>query len=150
VIVRSVVEADLESVARVHWLSSNTAYERNDDFERRLRQTRDAFQLDYVRMLVAELDGEIVGLANVGTDELYALYVHPDHWGSAAAQALIDEAHVLLAESCDEASLTVLTANPRARRFYERNGWQLTDTLVEPHFGGEPTEVCRYCKDFSS
>ena len=49
-------------------------------------------------------------------------------------QALIDEAHALLAESCDEASLTVLTANPRARRFYERNGWQLTDTLVEPHF----------------
>ena len=42
------------------------------------------------RMLVAELDGEIVGLANVGTDELYALYVHPDHWGSRAAQALIE------------------------------------------------------------
>ena len=50
VIVRSVVEADLESVvARVHWLSSNTAYGRSEDFERRLRQTREAFQLDYVR-----------------------------------------------------------------------------------------------------
>ena len=85
-IVRSVVEADLESVARVHWLSSNTAYGRSEDFERRLRQTREAFQLDYVRLLVAEADGVIVGMANVGTDELYGLYVEPDHWGSGAGR----------------------------------------------------------------
>ena len=40
--------------------------------------------------------------------------------------------------------------NARARRFYERNGWDLGETLVEPHFGGEPTEVCRYHKSFST
>ena len=149
-IVRSVVAADLEAVARVHWLSSNTAYGRNDDFERRLRQTRNAFELDDVRMLVAEADGEIAGMANVGIDELYGLYVHPDHWGSGAGQSLLDQAHELLAETCDEAHLTVLAANPRARRFYERNGWQFVEMLVEPHFGGEPTEVCRYRKGFAS
>jgi GNAT superfamily N-acetyltransferase len=150
VIVRDVVESDVETVARVHWLSSNTAYGRHDDFERRLQQSRDAFELDYVRMLVAEDRGEIVGLANVGVDELYALYVHPDHWGSAAGQALLERAHELLAETCEEARLTVLAANPRARRFYERNGWQLTETLIELHFGGEPVEVCRYHKDFAT
>jgi GNAT superfamily N-acetyltransferase len=150
VIVRDVVESDVETVARVHWLSSNTAYARSDDFQRRLRQSRDAFELDYVRMLVAEEAGEIVGLANVGVDELYALYVHPDHWGSGAGQALLDRVHELLAETCEEAVLTVMTVNARARRFYERNGWELTETLVEPHFGGEPTEVCRYRRTFAT
>ena len=49
-IVRAATEGDVEAMARVHWLSSNTAYGRSDDFGRRLRQARDAFQLDYVRI----------------------------------------------------------------------------------------------------
>jgi len=40
--------------------------------------------------------------------------------------------------------LTVLTTNTRARRFYERNGWRLSEVVVEPHFGGRPAEVARY------
>lgn len=45
-------------------------------------------------------------------------------------------------------TLTVLADNARARRFYERNGWRFETTVIEPHFGGHPTEVTRYVRDF--
>ena len=77
------------------------------------------------------------------------LYVDPDWWGSDAGQLLIEQAHLELGESCDEAVLTVLAANPRARRFYERNGWALDALVTEPHFGGHRTEVARYRKTLS-
>jgi ribosomal protein S18 acetylase RimI-like enzyme len=147
--IREATKADAEEIARVHWHASNVAYGREDDFSRRLASTNDALELDYVRSFVAEVDGTIVGLTHVGTDELYAMYVHPDHWGSGVGQALIDRAHEELAETCDEARLTVLTDNLRARRFYERNGWELVERLTELHFGGEETDVCRYRRAFS-
>ena len=104
---------------------------------------------------VAEADGEIVGILNFGparegddVGELYVLYVHPDHWGSRAGQLLIEMAHAGLGRDFDQAVLSVLADNPRARRFYERNGWELEDVRVEPHFGGAPTEIARYRKRF--
>ena len=59
---------------------------------------------------------------------------------------LIDTAHRGLSHAHREAVLSVLADNPRARRFYERNGWQLDEVRVEPHFGGVPTEIARYRK----
>ena len=44
----------------------------------------------------------------------------------------------------------VLEANARARRFYERNGWRLLEVVVEPHFGGQLTEVARYRRTLRS
>jgi GNAT superfamily N-acetyltransferase len=90
----------------------------------------------------------VIGISNIGRDELYALYVHPERWGEGTGQALLDEAHRLLAATCEEARLTVLAGNPRARRFYERNGWALVEQLTESHFDGEPTDVCRYRRVF--
>jgi ribosomal protein S18 acetylase RimI-like enzyme len=98
----------------------------------------------------------VVGILNFGpardehgVGELYVLYVQPAHWGSGAGQLLIDLAHSELARRHNEAVLTVLADNPRARRFYERNGWVLDAVQVEPHFGGKPTEVARYRKKLS-
>jgi GNAT superfamily N-acetyltransferase len=146
VIIRPATRSDAEAMARLHWLSSNTAYGRTDPLERRLAAVHRLFEEHETRPFVAEEDGEIVGILTVGDEELYAIYVHPDRWGTGVGQALLAHAHAALAETCDVASLTCMVANPRARRFYERNGWQLAETLVEPHFGGEPTEVCRYRK----
>jgi ribosomal protein S18 acetylase RimI-like enzyme len=74
----------------------------------------------------------VVGFASVGpsrdepgTGELYAIYVHPDAWSTGAGRALLVRAEERLAEDYDEATLWVLEANPRARRFYERGGWRL-------------------------
>ena len=150
-IVRPAVRADAEAMGRLHWLSANTAYGRDDPLERRLAASERVFDESGTRPFLAEDDdGSVIGLLTVGDDELYAIYVHPDHWGTGVGQELLERAEAELAETCTAASLTCMTVNARARRFYERNGWQLGETLVEPHFGGEPTEVCRYRKRLSS
>ena len=150
-IVRPAVRADAEAMARTHWLSANTAYERNDPLERRLAAAEHVFDDHETRPFLAEGDdGAVIGILTVGNDELYAIYVHPDHWGTGVGQVLLEQAETELAKTCSTASLTCMVDNARARRFYERNGWQLGETLVEPHFGGEPTEVCRYHKTFDT
>ena len=143
--------ADAEAMARVHWLSANTAYGRDDPLERRLAASERVFDESGTRPFLAEDDdGSVIGVLTVGDDELYAIYVHPDHWGAGVGQALLERAEAELAETCTAASLTCMVVNARARRFYDRNGWQLGETLVEPHFSGEPTEVCRYHKTFDT
>jgi GNAT superfamily N-acetyltransferase len=150
VIVREAARADTEAMARVHWLSANAAYGRNDPLDRRLAAARRLFDEEGTRPFLAEEAGVVIGVLTLGVDELYAIYVHPDHWGAGVGQALLDRAEAELAATCDAATLTCMVGNARARRFYERNGWQLGETLVEPHFGGEPTEVCRYRKTFAT
>jgi GNAT superfamily N-acetyltransferase len=149
VIVRPATPADADAMARTHLVSANTAYGRDDPLERRLAAARRLFEEHGTRPFLAERDGDVVGVLTVGDDELYAIYVHPEHWGTGVGQALLDRAEKELAETCDVAVLTCMVDNARARRFYERNGWQLVETLVEPHFGGEPTHVCRYRKGFA-
>lgn len=89
------------------------------------------------RLYVATAGGEIVGYAGVGPErdadapeyvgELYALFVHPDWWGSGAASVLTDAAVAdLRATGCDQVWLWVLEANTRARAFYRRYGFAET------------------------
>lgn len=131
-------------MTRAHTASAAAAYGREEDLERRRRRWSEVFDEPEARPHLAEADGVVVGVLGLGPDELHALYVHPDWWGRGVGRALLDRAHALLAETCEEAELTVLVENDRARRFYERNGWRLVEQVVEPHFGGEPTEVCKY------
>jgi len=73
---------------------------------------------------VAEGDGDIVGMAIAGDDELRDLYVVPTAWGTGVSQALMDAVLEWLHErEVEEAVLWVGEANARARRFYEREGW---------------------------
>lgn len=145
--VRPARREDAEAMARVHLLSANTAYGRNDPLDRRLGAAQRVFEEAETRPFLAEDDeGRVLGILTVGDSELYAIYVHPDHWGTGVGQTLLDRAEEELAKTCTDATLTCMVVNGRARRFYERNGWTLGETLVEPHFGGEPTDVCRYHK----
>lgn len=80
-------------------------------------------------VLVAEDQGEIVGLAvwrREGREgELVDLHVVPEAWGTGVALELIAEAVAgLRCAGAEEAFLWVGEANPRARRFYEREGWR--------------------------
>lgn len=87
-----------------------------------------------VRTVLAEEDGSVVGFASVGpsrdedagnaTGELWAIYVHPDHWGSGAGHALHQSAMQLLRDAGrTAATLWVLAGNERAALFYARHGW---------------------------
>lgn len=97
------------------------------------------------QVYVAVLDGEVVGFglcgaerpdphdnalagadapADTGSGEVFAFYLRPAAWGTGAADALMAQCHAFLrGHGFTEALLWVLRDNPRARRFYERNGW---------------------------
>lgn len=79
--------------------------------------------------------GEILGVATLGpsrdedasatTGELWAINLAPAHWGRGVGTALLDAAvERLCAAGFDRATLWVVDGNLRARRFYERRGWQ--------------------------
>ena len=87
--------------------------------------------LNDVRVRVAESNGSIIGFAwvgpGVGSDgeapprkrQLYAIYVAAAHYGSGAAQALLDETL-----GAGPAMLWLAKENPRAIAFYLRNGFK--------------------------
>ena len=93
-------------------------------------------------MLVAELDGEVVGFAHFGPGdhdaghfensdrsrtELYSLYVRPSRWGTGVAALLVDQVLKTLAQfGQTRLHLTTYEGVPRARRFYEKYGFKLT------------------------
>jgi RimJ/RimL family protein N-acetyltransferase len=84
---------------------------------------------------------EPIGFVEVVPGELHALYVVPEHWGTGAAAALHRRA---LATLGDPATLIVMRDNIRARRFYERNGWQLVGDDAPHDFDGVLVPFVRY------
>jgi ribosomal protein S18 acetylase RimI-like enzyme len=95
-------------------------------WRRRLRRPPDGWST-----LVAQEHGRVLGFASLGPSrdepgvgELYAIYVDPDRWSRGAGRALIAAVEARLAETYGVATLWVLEANDRARRFYEAAGWR--------------------------
>jgi GNAT superfamily N-acetyltransferase len=97
---------------------------------------------------IAEADGEPVGFVKLGPVEipveaagpailLDQLYVLKEHHGTGIAQGLIEWAlGEALRRRAEELYLTVFTENHRARRFYERYGFEAVgryDFMVGSH-----------------
>ncbi|MFF4833766.1 GNAT family N-acetyltransferase [Streptomyces sp. NPDC001315] len=110
--------------------------------------------------LVAERAGEVVGWAahgayrdgevRTGDAELYAIYVHPGHYGGGIGQALLT-ASVRQRTATGHARmfLWVLRENTDARRFYERAGFR-ADGAEEPfEVGGVEVPEVRYAKELA-
>jgi GNAT superfamily N-acetyltransferase len=105
--------------------------------------------------LLAETAGRLVGFVDVvpsrdqdaasGTAEVTSLYVAPDLWGRGAGQVLL-EAAVQLARAAGHGitTLWVLQENVRARRFYERAGWQVDGAEKKAVVLGVPVIEVRY------
>lgn len=154
--VRRARPEDAEAAALAHTLASEEAYRDSappdrGGLARRTAAWRESLANPQIEGYLAIDAGRVVGVLNIGAfrDEpdigaVRVLYVMPEWWGTGAGQQLMDVAHSELAERFDQAQLTVLTANARARRFYERNGWVEAETFVEDHFGNVPTQVTRY------
>ncbi|HWX08502.1 MAG TPA: GNAT family N-acetyltransferase [Gaiellaceae bacterium] len=151
---------DAGGIADVHVRTWQSAYEHvfgaerlaTVTVERRLPIWKEILNEDDTTAFVAEDDGRIVGFATVGPSreddadgELYAIYVEPEAWGTAAGPALI-QAGVGVLRDCGfrDAVLWVLEDNPRARRFYEREGWSLDGNRREGEHLGVATVEVRY------
>ena len=93
--IRPGTPADAEGVARVHIETWQAAYAHVLPREQ-LQATVERAEWHRTHPpIVAEVDGEIVGFVSVGASrdedadgELYAIYVHPDHWGTGAGHEL--------------------------------------------------------------
>jgi GNAT superfamily N-acetyltransferase len=147
---------DARAVARVHVETWQQAYDHVFPRER-----LDAISVeDRVRFwqpetsLVADVAGTIVGFVSVGPSrdpdadgELYAIYVHPTHWGTGVGRALMEAGEERLRElGHRDVILWVLADNPRARRFYEAAGWFLDGTERSGEHLGVRTREVRYRK----
>lgn len=170
--VRLATLADAEAIARVHVESWRAGYrglladellaglslaERESMWRARLDGTDPQHETRRVEVAVAR--GSIAGFlvsgpseewsARTPSGEIYAIYVHPEHWSAGVGQALIGSAVDHLAGiGAGEALLWVLASNARARRFYKRAGWvwdgrSRTKRLTGvPDFASEVEEVC--------
>src|SRR4051794_2746467 len=95
------------------------------DYREALLANPDAINLPHSQIangqvIVAELDGAIVGFAAVVGGELDGLFVEPDLWGRGIGRTLIEAAAYEARQR--GLSLTVI-ANPGARMFYESCGF---------------------------
>jgi ribosomal protein S18 acetylase RimI-like enzyme len=163
ILIRPARPEDVAAVTEIHLRTWQAAYEhvfgaeRLATIDRGHRRAIAEGSIAAGGTTVAELDGAVVGFVSVGpsTDvdgegELYAIYVLPEAWGSAAAAGLMAAAKELLRASYPAATLYVLEDNPRARRFYEREGWALDGvTKTEEWLGLQVTEL-RYRISFAA
>jgi GNAT superfamily N-acetyltransferase len=107
-------------------------------------------------LLVGELEGRVVAIAATGefrarasddepTGELWMLNTHPDAFGTGVSGAVHAEAlRRLGVAGHHEAVLWVVRENPRARRFYEREGWAADGQDAIADLGGVDVTELRY------
>jgi ribosomal protein S18 acetylase RimI-like enzyme len=87
--------------------------------------------------------GEMPGLERVG--EVYALYISPDLIGQGIGRTLLDEAHAQMkGAGFERSALWVLCDNQRARRFYERAGYQADGAAQDDVYDGITLTELRY------
>jgi GNAT superfamily N-acetyltransferase len=117
---------------------------------RTLLSFRERLQAALPHIYVAGSLGAPIGFCVLKGDELYQLFVSSATRGSGAAAALIADAEARLAgRGVATAWLACAVGNERAARFYEKCGWRLAGTIVNPtetSDGPFPLEVWRYEK----
>ncbi|MCC2313648.1 GNAT family N-acetyltransferase [Cellulomonas xiejunii] len=138
VVIRAATPGDAAGCANVHhtsWVETYSgllpaAHWESDTLERRT-VTWQRWLDGGAEVTVAEAGGQVVGIAIGGAgrqvgdhqpvrdSELFSLYVLAAHHGTGIGQVLLD---AVLAPGTP-AQLWVAESNPRARRFYERNGF---------------------------
>jgi GNAT superfamily N-acetyltransferase len=153
--VRRADVTDALAIAVVQVTSSRAAYQAlsppDDPDSQDVDRRRDVWErilaeADWPRSatLVADNDDGIVGFADLcptrdqdadplTVGEITALYLLPAVWGTGVGALLMTASVNALGEAgYRQATLWVLEANLRARRFYEANGW-LADKAVKQH-----------------
>jgi GNAT superfamily N-acetyltransferase len=156
---------DAAAIADVHTRAWQAGYEHvfgaenlaTIDAESRRRWWERSVREGLETVLVAEAGERVVAFASVGADrddetrgELYAIYALPEAWGSGAGRTLLGASVEALREGgYGEAILWVLADNPRARRFYEREGWSPDGGAKTDAFFGIAVTELRYRRSLS-
>lgn len=82
---------------------------------------------------------------HTGRGEITACYCSPTIWGTGVADRLMDFTELRLrAEGFALAVLWVIEQNPRARRFYERRGWEPTGITADSNVGSTTITELEY------
>jgi len=164
--IREAVIDDAPAIAEVHVASWRWAYrgqlpdETLDalDVAEREARWREAIPDPLTDVMVAVVDGAIVGFVSVGpaedddaspgTAELYAIYLEERAVGQGVGRALLERAvDGMRTAGFIQASLWVLDSNERARGFYERAGWAFDGKRSSHQVQGSNMPVVRYaCK----
>lgn len=125
----------------------------DDDFDRdRHEECRRMLLDDAVDVHVAERNGHVVGYLGMteshGKSEIVALWVHPNSWGSGAAQALL----AAIEDQHRNVGRTYLTTwlpedSPRARRVFEKASWRPSGEIGKLEvYPNEPNRTFEYTR----
>jgi ribosomal protein S18 acetylase RimI-like enzyme len=120
--------------------------------ERRTEFWRRSLEEGHAGLLVADVDGAVVGFVSVGPSrgedgvaELNAIYIEPERFGTGVGRALMDAALERMRElGYREAMLWVLDGNERAERFYRIAGWEREDATRDEEWGSWTIREARY------
>jgi GNAT superfamily N-acetyltransferase len=164
--IRRASPGDARSVAEVHVGSWRHAYRGllPDEYLDRLSvddreaKWREAFGEEGSGAFVAEAGDRIVGFASFGASrdddasetvgEVPAIYVAPSELGRGVGRQLLEAASAALRDAgYRRATLWVLEANERARRFYEKAGWTWDGSVDRHDFDCANEPVVRYRTD---
>jgi len=108
---------------------------------------RDAFARPENRFVLCERAGRLVGVTMAAPPWLHALQVLPEHWGRGVGAALHDDALAAIrAAGAQEALLRTFAGNTRARRFWEKHGWEQIPGSTLRHQDPPHAELLVYAK----
>jgi GNAT superfamily N-acetyltransferase len=166
VLIREAVEADADAMGHLHVRAWQLAYRgvMPDEYldglqaDERIAMWRGRIaRTDLPPLLVAVTGDEVVGFAVFGDEQppsgsvscgqLYAINLHPDHWGKGIGRVLLRRAtDALVAEGFGEAVLWVVPQNERARSLYESEGWVADGGVLDEEVLGVTVTDIRYRK----
>ena len=163
-IIRKVTASDnFETIGEIYASSWKASY-RNiipQDYLDNLKGSRWATRIaksQYTAFVVMEGE-KYIGTSSIspardeelqGWGEIISIYVLPEYFGKGYSQPLLEHVIGALAkQGYNDIYLWVLSENARARRFYEKNGFQKTSHIKNITIGGKDLKEIRYSKHLS-
>ena len=165
-IIRNATSIDAEAIARVHVRSWQQSYRdilpqeylNNLSIERRTAAWIESFATTLQQVVVAEINGQIVGFSGFGpcrddsagpTDfEIWALYLDSAFWSKGIGRQLWQASlNAIVDKGATRVTLWVLKDNQRAIRFYRAAGFQPeNDSEKQIEIGGVRLSEVRYSR----